>query len=112
VRIGRSSTGVTQFLSIGRLDYEGQKRVADLLTAAAKLKGNFDLTIIGDGDDRGKLEEYGRKLGLDSKIHWLGWKNEPCNSKPAQSISSCDAHMGSLLTHIAVGHYNPARRCS
>jgi UDP-D-galactose:(glucosyl)LPS alpha-1,6-D-galactosyltransferase len=77
MRIGRSATEVTQFLSIGRLDYEGQKRVGDLLTAAAKLKGNFELTIVGDGDDRGRLEEYGRRMGLDSKIHWLGWKNEP-----------------------------------
>lgn len=66
-----------EFLHIGRLEFAGQKRVADLLAAAARLQGNFRLTIIGDGGDRARLEEYSRELGLASRIDWLGWKESP-----------------------------------
>jgi UDP-D-galactose:(glucosyl)LPS alpha-1,6-D-galactosyltransferase len=77
--IGRPAAGATQFLHIGRLEYEGQKRVVDLLKATAGLKGDFELTVIGDGGDRSRLEQLARELGIDSRIHWLGWKDGPWN---------------------------------
>jgi UDP-D-galactose:(glucosyl)LPS alpha-1,6-D-galactosyltransferase len=66
-----------EFLHVGRLEFAAQKRVADLLAAAARLKGNFRLTIIGDGDDRDRLEQYSRDLGIGDRITWLGWRDAP-----------------------------------
>ncbi|WP_446743114.1 glycosyltransferase [Silvibacterium acidisoli] len=69
-----------EFLHIGRLEYEGQKRVADLLQAAARLRGSYHLTIIGDGNDRARLEELSTSLGIANRIAWLGWKDKPWDS--------------------------------
>jgi UDP-D-galactose:(glucosyl)LPS alpha-1,6-D-galactosyltransferase len=68
------------FLSIGRLQWDGQKRVNDLLLAASRLNGPFRLVVIGDGTDRGRLEQLARELGLAERIDWLGWKQAPWNS--------------------------------
>ncbi len=66
-----------ELLHIGRLEFAAQKRVADLLAAVARLKGNFRLTILGDGDDSDRLKQYSRDLGIGDRIIWLGWKEEP-----------------------------------
>jgi UDP-D-galactose:(glucosyl)LPS alpha-1,6-D-galactosyltransferase len=66
-----------EFLHIGRLQFEGQKRVSDLLAAAARVTGDFKLTIIGDGGDRARLEQYSRELGVAPRITWLGWQESP-----------------------------------
>ncbi len=68
---------LVEFLHIGRLQYEGQKRVGDLLAAASRVRGDFKLTIIGDGTDRARLEQYSRELGVAPRISWLGWQEMP-----------------------------------
>jgi len=65
------------FVHIGRLEWERQKRVNDLLAAAARLKGEFRIIIIGEGDERPRLQQYSRELGMDDRIEWLGWKSDP-----------------------------------
>ena len=48
--VTRPVTGeAVEFLHIGRLEFAAQKRVADLLAAVSRLKGNFRLTISGTG---------------------------------------------------------------
>jgi UDP-D-galactose:(glucosyl)LPS alpha-1,6-D-galactosyltransferase len=74
------------FLHVGRLEFAAQKRVADLLAAASRLGGNFRLTIIGDGNDRSRLEEYSRELGLQDRVTWLGWKVQPWASVERASV--------------------------
>ncbi len=49
-------------LYIGRLN--GQKRVDRLIDAVALLKIPYQLTIVGDGEDRNQLEAQTRRLGL------------------------------------------------
>jgi UDP-D-galactose:(glucosyl)LPS alpha-1,6-D-galactosyltransferase len=66
-----------EFLHIGRLEFAAQKRVGDLLAAAARVTGDFKLTIIGDGGDRARLEQYSRELGIAPRITWLGWEESP-----------------------------------
>jgi len=75
-----------EFLQIGRLEYAAQKRVADLLAAASRLKGEFRLTIIGDGPDRKALEQDGRELGIGERITWLGWQTEPWDHVSRASV--------------------------
>jgi UDP-D-galactose:(glucosyl)LPS alpha-1,6-D-galactosyltransferase len=80
VRVPRPAPDETvEFLHIGRLEFAAQKRVADLLAATSRLRGNFRMTIIGDGRDRARLEEYSRELELGARVQWLGWKEQPWN---------------------------------
>ena len=83
------------FLHIGRLEYAAQKRVSDLLAAASSLRGNFRLTIIGDGGDRARLEEYSRELRLGGRVEWLGWKDQPWESvEQASALLLTSAYEG------------------
>ncbi|MBV6736455.1 glycosyltransferase [Priestia megaterium] len=67
----------THFVYVGRLIYNGQKRVNDLLQALSQVKGEWKLTIIGDGKDKDQLIEQAEALKINDKIIWGGWKEEP-----------------------------------
>lgn len=66
--------------SVGRLD-EGQKDFNTLINAYANLKGenkiNEKLVLVGDGPDKGKLEDLVKKLNLENDIIFLGKKSNP-----------------------------------
>jgi glycosyltransferase involved in cell wall biosynthesis len=34
------------------------------------------LLVVGDGEERGRLEGLARRLGLDTRIHFLGWRTD------------------------------------
>ncbi|MBV8673803.1 MAG: glycosyltransferase [Acidobacteriaceae bacterium] len=87
VRVPRPARNeAVEFLHIGRLEFAAQKRVADLLAAAARVRGNFRLTIIGDGPDRAGLEQHGRELGMSERIAWLGWQTKPWDHVSKASV--------------------------
>jgi UDP-D-galactose:(glucosyl)LPS alpha-1,6-D-galactosyltransferase len=70
------------FLYVGRLTYDDQKRVNDILQAAARLKGNFKLKIVGEAprlrpEDKGQLLALADELGLQERVEWLGWQANP-----------------------------------
>lgn len=65
------------FLVVGRLQIGEQKRTDDLLGAAARLKGDFTLRIVGDGDDGPALRAQADALGLGERVEWLGWQAAP-----------------------------------
>lgn len=76
--VPRPSSGAPAiFLYIGRLEWDRQKRVNDLLAAAARLRGEFRIIVIGEGVDRPRLQQYSHDLGLDDRVEWLGWKSDP-----------------------------------
>lgn len=54
----------------------------DLLQAFAYLPSTIDarplhLLIVGDGPLRAALHALGRALGVESRLHWAGWQDEP-----------------------------------
>ncbi len=53
------------------------KGVETFLRMAALLRHNFTAQIIGEGDDRRRLEDMCRELGLDDRIEFTGWKCSP-----------------------------------
>jgi glycosyltransferase involved in cell wall biosynthesis len=60
---------------LGRLT-EYQKRISDLLKVAVGLKKegvNFHLNVIGDGDDRPRLEQKCVAEALDKQVSFTGW---------------------------------------
>lgn len=63
-------------LSIGRLTY--QKGFDLLLDAMSKVQNErYHLTIIGDGEDKDKLEQQKNNLGLDSKVTFISGVDNP-----------------------------------
>lgn len=63
------------FVSVGRLSE--QKGQMTLIEAAARLKAagrEFRVTLIGDGDLRGALEEAATRLDVRERIIFAGWK--------------------------------------
>lgn len=56
-------------VSVGRLD--AAKRV-DLLLQAAAPTGGLRVVVVGDGPERGRLEQLAASLGLDGRIRFAG----------------------------------------
>jgi glycosyltransferase involved in cell wall biosynthesis len=55
------------------------KGIATLLEAVsliAKILPRLHLVVVGDGPERSKLEQYSKRLGLASKVHFLGWRDD------------------------------------
>ncbi|EHX0189029.1 lipopolysaccharide 1,6-galactosyltransferase, partial [Salmonella enterica] len=65
------------FLYVGRLKFEGQKRVKDLFDGLARTTGEWQLHIIGDGSDFEKCQAYSRELGIEQRVIWYGWQSAP-----------------------------------
>lgn len=65
------------FLYVGRMKFEGQKRIKDLLEGLSRAEGEWRLHVIGDGSDFEKCQAYGQTLGIDSRITWHGWQVTP-----------------------------------
>lgn len=61
-------------LSLGRLH---DSKAFDLfIDAAAQLPDHVHLWIAGEGPDRAKLEAQIKDLGLETRVHLLGWRND------------------------------------
>ncbi len=61
----------TVLVYVGRLAKE--KNCAELIRAAARLRGEpFTLKLVGDGPNRGELEEASRELGMEKQILFVG----------------------------------------
>lgn len=65
------------FLYLGRMKFEGQKRIKDLLDALSQVRGEWRLHVVGDGSDMERSQAYGRELGIDGRIVWHGWQADP-----------------------------------
>ena len=65
------------FIYVGRMKFEGQKRIKDLLDGLSQAEGQWQLHVIGDGSDFDKCQSYGRTLGIDEHITWHGWQVTP-----------------------------------
>ena len=64
-------------LFVGRLDWHA-KGLDVLLDAYAALPaGRPPLLLVGDGADRGKVEEQAARLGLTQEVRLLGWVRDP-----------------------------------
>ncbi|WP_336220092.1 lipopolysaccharide 1,6-galactosyltransferase [Citrobacter amalonaticus] len=65
------------FLYVGRMKFEGQKRIKDLLDGLSRAEGEWHLHVIGDGSDFQKCQDYGQELGIADCITWHGWQISP-----------------------------------
>lgn len=67
--------GKPYVMACGRL--VGQKDYPALLRAYAKAGLEEDLVVVGDGEERAKLEAMARELGIGGRVHWLGHRENP-----------------------------------
>lgn len=68
---------IPTFIYVGRLKFEGQKRVKDLLDAFSRVPGRWKLHIIGDGSDSERCKTYAQDLCIANRICWHGWQAQP-----------------------------------
>lgn len=76
------SSGLDQgkhFVYIGRITYEGQKNLKELITALSKIKGKWRLSIAGTGNDSDVIQckNLIEKYSLEDNIQWYGWLRDP-----------------------------------
>lgn len=80
-KIEASESKEKYILFFGRLDDE-VKNISLLLEAYSKSilpESNIKLKVLGDGEDRDKLTNKAKKLQIDQKIEFLGFKPNPYN---------------------------------
>ncbi|AOR61069.1 lipopolysaccharide 1,6-galactosyltransferase [Pectobacterium parmentieri] len=65
------------FIYVGRLKFEGQKRLKDMLDAFSGLNGDWECHFIGDGSDAKVCQSYAQQLGITDHLHWHGWQEKP-----------------------------------
>ena len=87
-----------EFIYVGRITFEGQKDIKELIDNVADLNfKNWTLKIIGDGDDKEKCQKYllNRYPTLKNNISWEGWKKDPWdNVKTADVLILTSAYEG------------------
>lgn len=69
------ANGNRTLLFVGRLSVE--KRVETIIWAIGRTKARWNLKIIGDGDERERLERIVSELGLEEQVYFMGWKINP-----------------------------------
>ena len=99
-----------------RLSYVGrlvEERGADrLLRACGQLMGQWILTIVGTGPEQQSLEELAQRLGLASRIRWLGpqsradvgslWAETDCLIVPSRATADwIEEWSGAVLDAMA-----------
>lgn len=65
----------TKFLYIGRLLSKESKNLEFMFLTLSKLKGNWELHLVGDGKDRANLLFLAKKLKIDKKVIFHDWQN-------------------------------------
>lgn len=92
------SQNSNQFIYIGRLTFEGQKRIKDIVDAFSLLNENeeFELKIIGNGDDRQIIVDYIKLKRLEHKITLTqDWVMDPWDIiKEADALILSSEHEG------------------
>ncbi len=82
----RSTTGPLRIVHVGRLMVGDQKRTDDLLRALAKVKGDWQLDLVGSGDTVPELQALADELGIADRLRWLGWQTAPWAALPVADV--------------------------
>jgi len=79
-------------VSVGRLTQ--LKRLGEVIQAFSKLENkNTELIFVGNGDEEKRLKEMTSELGLENRIHFVGYQNNPY-----QYLSRADIYVSASET--------------
>jgi GalNAc-alpha-(1->4)-GalNAc-alpha-(1->3)-diNAcBac-PP-undecaprenol alpha-1,4-N-acetyl-D-galactosaminyltransferase len=97
-----------QLAAMGRLDRQkGFDLLIDAFARAAENQPTWSLVILGEGPERGRLEEQIQAHGLDSRVRLPGWVSDPNavlhNSDAFVLSSRYEGFPNSLLEAMALG---------
>lgn len=73
-----------RLLCIGRID--AYKNIKLLFSILSKVNTDFELTVIGDGSLVPVLKLFSKTLGIEGKIKWLGWLDDPWSEVKEASL--------------------------
>ena len=79
INVSLYSPDSKRFLYVGRLD-NLPKRVDRLIKALASASvghNDFELVVVGDGEDKEELQNLATQIGLGDHIIWAGWQPDP-----------------------------------
>ncbi|MCR5671764.1 MAG: glycosyltransferase [Butyrivibrio sp.] len=62
-------------LFVGRLSEE--KNIGIILCAIAVTETNWKLRLVGEGDEKKKLVKLAKELGVEKKVEFVGWSDDP-----------------------------------
>lgn len=104
------------FIYIGRILFEGQKRLKDVFDAFSKIHQSYELIIYGDGPDVSVCKEYCSRVGIISKVRFMGYVKDPWNyiDFPVTALILSSAYEGlpmTLIEAIARGVYVISSNC-
>ncbi|HFC10644.1 MAG TPA: glycosyltransferase [Candidatus Kaiserbacteria bacterium] len=89
-------------MAVGRLEKE--KRLEDAIRVVAilaKKKYPVALVIVGDGSEKEKLNSLAKKLGIEKRVMFLGWRNDIHELlSHAQAFIQTSAYEGYGRTYI------------
>ena len=74
------SDGAYVMTFVGELSKRKNQRF--LIEALSKIKQNIPkavLCLVGDGEERGRLEALAKKLGVYSSVRFVGWREDACD---------------------------------
>lgn len=92
---------VPTLCAVGRLT--AQKNFLHLLRALPKLRQDgipFRLQIIGEGEERQRLEEYIQRKNLGDQVQLLGWQENPYPYMKAADVIVCSSIYEGLSTVV------------
>jgi glycosyltransferase involved in cell wall biosynthesis len=111
-RIGKDAQAEPQIalpkrfmVSVGRL--VGAKGFGDLIQAYALAKPEIPLCILGEGPDRDRLEALTAAMGLDDRVHLLGYVKNPfaivSRAELFVSASHCEGFPNAMAEAMTLG---------
>lgn len=104
-----------KFIYIGRIFFERQKRLKDLLTALSGVSGDWQLNVYGDGEDTDICKQFSNQLGIQDRVIWNGWVDqawEKIDEATALLLTSAYEGFGMVLTEaISRGVYCISSDC-
>ncbi len=87
--------------SIGRfVPYKGYTHLIEAAALVARARPEAHWLLVGDGEQRGELERRSRALGMDGKIHFMGWREDIPEILAASDVfvmPSLAEHFGRVL---------------
>lgn len=90
-----------QFIYIGRLTFQKQKNLKELIDAFSLIDRPYHLTLIGDGEDKPIILDYIKSKQLQEKIrvteHWVSDPWADIEQVDALVLSSCYEGFGMVL---------------
>lgn len=111
----RTNPSKKKFVYMGRIEYEGQKNIKELLSVLKELEGDWEADIYGDGPDISLCKEITQQYGIDDKVKWHGFIKEPwneINEATALILTSTSESFGMVLAEaISNGVFCVSSNC-